>query len=328
MIGWSSIVGQEDAVGRLRKLCKGERMPHALLFAGPESVGKYLAAKTLAAALLCESGDAPCGTCRSCRMVENESHPDLVVVRPDKQNIKIGEIRKMQKDLSLAPYMAERRVCIIDEADKMRDEAANSILKTLEEPVGDVVFILITAKRYQLLDTIRSRCMLVQFGSVPWDALSRELVRRGANEKDAFLAARLAGGRFAPAEEILAEDGQSARQAAIDLFFRAVTMSEKDIWQTASAWDMCERDEVLRRLGSLKLLVRDAMVYAADLDEQIINSDCLERFAQAKNVWSQRTLSLFMRELVKREQSVKNNGNIKLVIEAMLLAWRSMIQRR
>ena len=114
MIGWSSIVGQEDAVGRLRKLCKGERMPHALLFAGPESVGKYLAAKTLAAALLCESGDAPCGTCRSCRMVENESHPDLVVVRPDKQNIKIGEIRKMQKDLSLAPYMAERRVCIID----------------------------------------------------------------------------------------------------------------------------------------------------------------------------------------------------------------------
>lgn len=328
MIGWSSIVGQEDAVGRLRKLCKGERMPHALLFAGPESVGKYLAAKTLAAALLCESGDAPCGTCRSCRMVENESHPDLVVVRPDKQNIKIGEIRKMQKDLSLAPYMAERRVCIIDEADKMRDEAANSILKTLEEPVGDVVFILITAKRYQLLDTIRSRCMLVQFGSVPWDALSRELVRRGANEKDAFLAARLAGGRFAPAEEILVEDGQSARQAAIDLFFRAVTMSEKDIWQTASAWDMCERDEVLRRLGSLKLLVRDAMVYAADLDEQIINSDCLERFAQAKNVWSQRTFSLFMRELVKREQSVKNNGNIKLVIEAMLLAWRSMIQRR
>lgn len=328
MIGWSSIVGQEDAVGRLRKLCKGERMPHALLFAGPESVGKYLAAKTLAAALLCESGDAPCGTCQSCRMVENESHPDLVVVRPDKQNIKIGEIRKMQKDLSLAPYMAERRVCIIDEADKMRDEAANSILKTLEEPVGDVVFILITAKRYQLLDTIRSRCMLVQFGSVPWDALASELVRRGANEKDAFLAARLAGGRFAPAEEILAEDGQSARQAAIDLFFRAATMSEKDIWQTASAWDMCERDEVLRRLGSLKLLVRDAMVYAADLDEQIINSDCLERFAQAKNVWSQRTLSLFMRELVKREQSVKNNGNIKLVIEAMLLAWRSMIQRR
>ena len=210
----------------------------------------------------------------------------------------------------------------------MRDEAANSILKTLEEPVGDVVFILITAKRYQLLDTIRSRCMLVQFGSVPWDALASELVRRGANEKDAFLAARLAGGRFAPAEEILAEDGQSARQAAIDLFFRAVTMSEKDIWQTASAWDMCERDEVLRRLGSLKLLVRDAMVYAADLDEQIINTDCLERFAQAKNVWSQRTLSLFMRELVKREQSVKNNGNIKLVIEAMLLAWRSMIQRR
>ncbi|MBQ1249746.1 MAG: DNA polymerase III subunit delta', partial [Selenomonadales bacterium] len=167
MISWSSIVGQEDAVSRLRRLVRGVRMPHALLFAGPESVGKYLTAKTLAAALLCESDDAPCGTCQACRLAENESHPDLVIVRPDKQNIKIGEIRKMQKDLSLAPYMAQRRVCIIDEADKMRDEAANSILKTLEEPVGDVVFILITAKRYQLLDTIRSRCMLVEFGAVP-----------------------------------------------------------------------------------------------------------------------------------------------------------------
>lgn len=328
MISWSSIVGQEDAVGRLRRLVRGVRMPHALLFAGPESVGKYLTAKTLAAALLCESDDAPCGTCQACRLAENESHPDLVIVRPDKQNIKIGEIRKMQKDLSLAPYMAQRRVCIIDEADKMRDEAANSILKTLEEPVGDVVFILITAKRYQLLDTIRSRCMLVEFGAVPQSALARELVRRGASEEEADLAARLAGGRFAPAEAILSGGGQSSRQAAIDLFFSVPTMAEADIWQTASAWDACEREEVLARLMSIKLLVRDAMVYSADLEEEIINSDCLDRFAQAKSVWSQRTLSLFMHELVKRERSVKNNGNIKLVIEAMLLAWRSMIQRR
>ena len=328
MIGWSSIIGQEDAVGRLQRLCAGARMPHALLFAGPVSVGKYLSAKTLAAALLCEADDAPCGTCQACRMVESESHPDLVVIRPDKQNIKIGEIRKMQKDLSLTPYMAKRQVCIIDEADKMRDEAANSILKTLEEPVGDVVFILITSKRYQLLDTIRSRCMLVEFGAVPWDALARELVRRGASEEDASLAARLSGGRFALAEQILAEDGQSARRAAIDLFFGVPTISEADIWQTASQWDACERDEVLARLMSLKLLVRDAIVYSTGLEEVIINCDCLDRFAQTKNVWSQRTLSLFMRELVKRERSVKNNGNIKLVIEAMLLAWRSMIQRR
>lgn len=328
MIGWSSIVGQTEAVERLQRLCESARMPHALLFVGPESVGKYLSAKTLAATLLCESEDAPCGTCQACRMVESESHPDLVIVRPDKQNIKIGEIRKMQKDLSLAPYMATRRVAIIDQADTMREEAANSILKTLEEPVGDVVFILITSKRYQLLDTIRSRCMLVQFGAVPWDALSRELVKRGHDEEKASLAARLAGGRFAPAEEILSDDGQTSRQAAIDVFFRVPTMTESDIWQTASAWDACERSEVLGRMMSLKLLVRDAMVYSADLAEEIVNCDCLERFAQTKDAWSQRTLSLFMRELVKRERSVKNNGNIKLVIEAMLLAWRSMIQRR
>lgn len=328
MIGWDSIVGHEQTIARLGKLAASERMAHALLFVGPESVGKYLTAKTFAAALLCEQEGAPCGTCRACRLVEQESHPDLVIVRPDKQNIKIAAVRAMQKELSLAPYMARRRVCIIDEADKMRAEAANSILKTLEEPAGDVVFILITAKRYQLLDTIRSRCMLVQFGTVGTSELARALTAGGADEHDAELAARLAGGRFAPAMAILAEDGRSSRQAAADLFFGALTMREADIWKTAAAWDTCERDEILRRFASLRLLVRDAMVLSAGADEQLVNRDYAEQFESIRTSWTQRTLSLAMRELVKREQSVKNNGNIKLVIEAMLLAWRSTAQRR
>lgn len=328
MIGWDSIVGHETTIGRLKKLAAGERMVHALLFVGPESVGKYLTARTLAAALLCEGEGAPCGTCRSCRLVEQESHPDLVIVRPDKQNIKIGEIRKMQKELSLAPYMARRRVCIIDEADKMRTEAANSILKTLEEPAGNVVFILVTAKRYQMLDTIRSRCMLVPFGIIEPTELARALSAQGADERAAGLAARLAGGRFAPAQAILAEDGRSSRQAAADLFFGALTMRESDIWKIAAAWDTCERDEILRRFASLRLLIRDAMVLSAGADEQLVNRDYAERFETIRTAWTQRMLSIAMRELVKREQSVKNNGNIKLVIEAMLLAWRSTAQRR
>lgn len=111
MIGWSNIIGQERVTQRLRRMACAGKMPHAMLFAGAQSVGKYLTAKTLAATLLCEAGDAPCGTCRSCRMVEDEAHPDLVIVRAEKMNIKIGEIRAMQKELSLAPYMARRRVC-------------------------------------------------------------------------------------------------------------------------------------------------------------------------------------------------------------------------
>lgn len=328
MIGWSSIVGQASVVARLKKLAASDRMPHALLMAGPESVGKYLSAKTLAAALLCEKEDAPCGTCQACRMVEQQSHPDLVIVRPDKQNIKIEQIRRMQKELSLSPYMAHRRVCIIDDADKMRDEAANSLLKTLEEPTGDVIFILVTSKRYQLLDTIRSRCMLVQFGAIDRDELARALMAHTASEEEAKIAARLAGGRFAPALAILADDGRSARRAAIELFFAVPTMKEADIWKTAEAWDACERGEILVRLLYLKLLVRDAMVMTADLREQIVNHDCLAHFEKVRTAWSQRTLSLAMRELVKRERSILNNGNIKLVIEAMLLEWRSLVQRR
>lgn len=328
MIAWSNIIGQERVLKRLSRLVRDDKVPHAMLFAGAQSVGKYLTAKTLAAALLCESDDAPCGACRSCRLVEDEAHPDLVVVRAEKMNIKIAEIRAMQKELALAPYMARRRVCIIDEADKMAPIAANSLLKTLEEPMGDVTFILVTSNRYQLLDTIRSRCMLVEFGVLPRDVLAEALICRGADDKKARLAARLAGGRFAFAESILSADGQTDREEAIKLFFAVSTMSESDIWQVASRWEACERQDVLVRLASLRQLIRDAMVYAAGAESEIINTDCMDKLACAQGEWTLRTLSMAMRDLAKRERSIKNNGNIKLVIEAMLLAWRSLVQRR
>lgn len=328
MIAWQEIIGQEAVIARIRHLLDADRLPHALLFTGPESVGKYLTAKTLAGALLCKSSDAPCGVCQACRMVEEESHPDLVIVRAEKMNIKIEQIRAMQKELALSPYMADCRVCIIDDADKMAPVAANSLLKTLEEPVGRVVFILVTSKRYQMLDTIRSRCMLIAFGAISSASLAKALIARGAEEKEAHLAARLAGGRFALAEMILSADGQTDREEAIKLFFAVPTMAESDIWKIASQWDACERQDVLARMASIHQLVRDAMVFAAGFQEAIINTDCMTHFARTESAWTLRMLSLAMRELVKRERSVKNNGNIKLVIEAMLLKWRSLVQRR
>lgn len=329
MSGWSKIVGHTSAIERLVHLVACERLPHALLFAGEQGVGKYLTAKTLAASLLCEAkDDTPCGVCRSCRLVEEESHPDLVVVRAEKMNIKIGEIRAMQKELALSPYMARRRVCIIDDADKMASVAANSLLKTLEEPSGAVTFILVTSKRYQLLDTIRSRCMLVSFGALPYEELAHALALQGADEADAALAARLAGGRYALAESILSADGQSDREEAAKLFFAALTMAESDIWRVAAEWDAAERQDVLARMMSLRHFVRDAMVYAAGVPSEIINTDYMAQFARVSGVWTIRTLSMAMRELVQRERSIKNNGNIKLVIEAMLLRWRSLAQRR
>ncbi len=328
MSGWDAIVGQTAVKERLRHLIKQGRLSHALLFAGPESVGKYLTAKTLAAALLCESEDAPCGVCRACRLVAEESHPDLIVVRAEKMNIKIEQIRNMQKELSLSPYMADCRVCIIDEADKMAAVAANSLLKTLEEPVGNVIFILVTAKRYQLLDTIRSRCMLVEFSGLPYDELAGMLVRQGVGEKEARLASRLSGGCVSLAQSIATADGQTEREAAIELFFGVPEMTEPDVWRLAASWEACERAEVLSRMNSLRLLVRDAMMHRANLAEAIVNTDCLTRFDRIADVWTIRTLSMAMRELLRREQSVKNNGNIKLVIEAMLLRWRSLVQRR
>jgi DNA polymerase-3 subunit delta' len=145
------------------------RFPHALLFVGPEGVGKHLAARTLAQALLCERhGEAelePCGACPSCLQVVARSHPDvLLVAKPEeKHELPIATIRTLCLDLGLKPMRGGRRVAIVDDADDLSEEAANAFLKTLEEPPPGAVLVLIGTSPELQLDTILSRCRVVRF---------------------------------------------------------------------------------------------------------------------------------------------------------------------
>jgi DNA polymerase-3 subunit delta' len=145
------------------------RFPHALLFVGPEGVGKHLAARTLAQALLCERhAEAelePCGACPSCQQVAAGGHPDVLeVARPEeKHELPIATIRTLCLDLGLKPMRGSRRVAIVDDADSLSEEAANAFLKTLEEPPPGAVLVLIGTSPELQLDTILSRCRVVRF---------------------------------------------------------------------------------------------------------------------------------------------------------------------
>jgi DNA polymerase III subunit delta' len=161
------------------------RFPHAFLFAGPEGIGKRLFARTLAQALLCErqDGDAldPCGRCPGCIQAKAGTHPDLIeVVRPqDKHELPIRVIRDLCIDLGLKPARGPRKVAIIDDADDLNEEAANAFLKTLEEPPSGSVLILIGTSAELQLDTIVSRCRVVQFDLLPPADLSALLLEQG-----------------------------------------------------------------------------------------------------------------------------------------------------
>ncbi len=173
------IVGHDKNIEALRNALRSGRIAGAYLFAGPAHVGKEFTAMMFAKAIHCKTADADaCGRCVSCRKIDDGNHPDVRLIRPQGNWMKIDQVRAMQRQLTYRPMEGHYKVCILTDADRMTTQAANSMLKTLEEPPGDTVIILITAKYDAILLTIRSRCRPLKFGHVPLESLARELTRR------------------------------------------------------------------------------------------------------------------------------------------------------
>jgi len=176
---FSEIVGQEVAVSILKKSIEKGRCANAYLFVGPDGVGKRTTAIAFAKVLNCRSsyGDA-CDSCDSCRKIENGTHPDveLIGAREAGLTISIDQIRGLQKRISYKPLEGNWKVYIIDDAASTTEDAANCLLKTLEEPPPRVILILITENIYRLLSTIRSRCQLILFRQIPRILIEKILV--------------------------------------------------------------------------------------------------------------------------------------------------------
>ncbi len=206
MTGWKSIVGHVEVLGYLQSILVSGRIASAFLFCGPEGIGKRTVARVFAQTLLCEGGGSPrttpCGECPACCQVAASSHPDLILVqRPaDKAFIPIeafiGADGKMREglchDLSLKPFRGGRRIAIVDDADFMHQEGANSLLKTLEEPPPGSVLILLGTSPARQLPTIRSRCQRVLFQPLGVGQVEEVLGRLAAVE-DPTAIRRLAG---------------------------------------------------------------------------------------------------------------------------------------
>lgn len=190
--------GQQQAKNLLHRSLAADRLAHAYLFRGPEGVGKKLFARGLTAAVNCKHREdlSACGVCSSCKKFTAGTHPDFLLVSPEKGAIKIAQIRKLIRELSFAPYEAKTRVVLIEDVHTMRQEAANSLLKTLEEPPRGNLLILTADSAGNVLQTILSRCQTVPF--YPLSPAETAEVLRGQDDtlerETAALLARLAEG--------------------------------------------------------------------------------------------------------------------------------------
>src|SRR5436190_3974844 len=225
MPSFDDIIGQDAAIASLRAANEAERLPHGLVFGGPVGVGKATTAAALGQLFLCEKpkGAAPCGKCDSCRACASGAHPDYHVITKEliRYHDKTGKSKGIELSIQvLRPELIDKagrkavlgvgKVFVIEQAELMNAQAQNSILKTLEEPAGRTLIILLTDQPDALLPTIRSRCQLVRFAPLTDEVVRRELQKRGADKETAAMAATLAEGSLGIALKWIADGVVSA----------------------------------------------------------------------------------------------------------------------
>jgi DNA polymerase III delta' subunit len=198
----------------IARVVSSDEVAHAWLLLGPPGSGKRLTAQAMAAALNCpEAPGTGCGECSTCLRTIRRRHPDVHHVVPEGPLIPVDVIREsVIPEAARSPFEGRRKVFIIEEADRMNDPAQNALLKTLEEPQPDTVFILITDKEEDLLETIRSRCRVVRLEAVSEERIVQMLRSEGVSESEAHLAARLSDGDVERARAIALDDATVARR--------------------------------------------------------------------------------------------------------------------
>lgn len=287
---FSSIIGHERPVALLKRALAGGSLAHAYLFSGDEGVGKRMTALALGAALNCASPgpDGGCGTCPSCRKSAAGTHPDLTVVMPESEDeqrlallskkeaekasdrIKIEQVRAAQDRLSLKAFEGRRKVLVVDRADAMTEEAMNAFLKTLEEPPGESLIVLITSRPQVLLATIRSRCQEVKFQPLPRHQVAAVLrERRELSEEDAWFLAALCRGSLGRALTMDAAEERQERTELAAVLDRLPAMSDDELLTLADGVSK-DRDGFLRLVDISIERLRDRLVWLHTADERLL----------------------------------------------------------
>jgi DNA polymerase III subunit delta' len=222
---FEGVPGQPEAMAFLARAA--ERPAHAYLLAGPEGSGKQLAARAFTAALVCPRGG--CGECRDCRLALDDRHPNVVLVEPEGRDIRVGDgpddggtARWMVARAYLTAPEPGRKVFRVEQADRMTEEAADVLLKALEDPPPDTVFILSSARPHEVPETVRSRCQTIAFRPLSEEFVVETLVAEGIPEDRARLASRLAGGNLGRARRVARDDrGLAFRDVALAAYAEA-----------------------------------------------------------------------------------------------------------
>jgi DNA polymerase-3 subunit delta' len=315
-MSFSRIIGYDRNISLLRRALATGKLSHAYLFHGIDSSGMMQTAVALIEAIFCNGTDG-CGECPSCRKVAGLRHPDLHHLQPDGAYIKIDQIRELQKELSYRPFEAPKKACVIEDADKMNISAANAFLKTLEEPSGDAILILMTTHVDAVLPTILSRCQQLRFPSLPTETIASQLREKGADEDSARIAAALAGGSIERAREIVEGDWLQARKALLE---KIAALSPEGIIPLFAAAEESAKDKesAIHLVDLLNVFWRDVLLTHTSSPE-IINSDLSPLIRSISDRNSLESVIEKLERISRTRQALTRNANPRLAVEVLIM---------
>lgn len=281
------VLGHGEIIRVLRNSVAGERVAHAYLFAGAPGVGKKTTAFAFARALLCRSprdGDA-CGTCPDCIRTGEDEHPDLHVVSPEGKSFKIDQVREIQKETGLRPFGGRRHVYVLIRADAMTREAANCLLKTLEEPPPGTVLVLVTDRPFALPPTVLSRCQQFYFKPLSLQEVCRGIRESGYTGDDVEMYAALSGGSIGRARFLIS--GGDGRRELLAKIGSLETGRVSDV--IALSEELAELEDPVAAMDVLLFWMRDILVWKETArKDMLFNRDLtdeIRRLAPSYSRW-------------------------------------------
>lgn len=315
--------GHRDTLLGLQKSGKREPFP-SLVFNGPPKVGKRLAAVWYAAYLNChaDAPQSPCGRCRSCLKVLNGSHPDISFTKvPDSKTVVgVSEVREAVHELHHAPFEGNFRVWIIEEGERLTDEAQNALLKTLEEPPSRAVILLVTNLAGALLPTVSSRCRLVRFHSLSAREVVESLRRRDVEPKLAESLTRLCEGALGSALS-LSKDPHSLQERAgvVEMFSR---LPGGGLWQAVETAQKLETSKLAGTEALLDLGIsfyRDLLVFSVGSSELVTHREMLPQLEDLASRLSSAAIKRVIREFQEADEFLRRNVSPRLLLQRLCI---------
>jgi DNA polymerase III subunit delta' len=278
---FADVRGHERIKGLLQGALRQGRLPGALLFTGPDGVGKKAMAQAAGRALLCAGApvDEPCGTCPPCNRSGKAIHPDLFLLEPEGTSIKIERVRDMVREIVGGPFEGRARAFVVDQAHLLTEQAQNALLKSLEEPPATSHVMLVTGAPQALLTTIRSRCQTLRVGGLPASVLEELLrERQGLAPEEARLRAVLADGSLSAALAFEAGSYAALRDTLLSLLERLPGLGAMEKMEEAES--LADADDVPQAMTALRALLRDVAALAAGSPpDAVLNADVAPRLA-------------------------------------------------